>query len=223
MIQFNRHEFPAGGGWVFKQPQFGPQWTNKMAMVGFDASVKYIISERTRNKAISTKHGLSTDYETVASELEKFTKLRLGIPLQPPPSFFWQSSNHLPSRVVAAAADIKIAAEGAAVPIDWFRNGGMPVSRELADKRAAICVQCPKNVAGNWFIETGAEIVKEIIEFRKDIKLETAHDADLKSCDVCKCLMRLKCHTPLQFILKNTKKEMLGQFPKNCWIYNRDQ
>lgn len=221
--EFSKHELPPGGGYTFKQPQFGPKWENKMAMVGWDASVKFIISERRNNKALTAKHKLSTDYNAVADELEKYTKLRLGIPLPAPPSFFWQSSSHLPSKVVAAAANIKKAAEGAAVPIDWFRNGGVPVSRELAEKRASICVKCPKNVSGSWFVETGAGIIKEILEMRKDITLETSYDSGLKSCDVCQCLMRLKCHTPLQFILKNTKKETLEEFPKNCWIYTRDQ
>lgn len=221
MTDFNRHTFPAGGGWTFRQPQTG--WVNPMAMVGFDASVKAIVAHRKANPAITSKHKLSTDPFTVASELERYTKLRLGIPEPAPPSFFWKSSSHLPARVVAAAVEIKKAAEGAAVPIDWFKSGGMPVNKELAEKRAAICVACPKNVAGNWFIESAAEIVKEVIELRGDIKLETSHDADLKSCDVCTCLMRLKCHTPLQFILKNTKAEVLEQFPNNCWIHKRDQ
>lgn len=218
-LDFNRHTFPPQG-WTFMQPQ--TRWQNPMAMVGFDASVNAIIAHRRANKAITVKHRLATEYDAVAEELERYTRLRIGVPLPAPPSFFWQSSSHLPSRVVAAAANIKRAAEGAAVPVDWFRNGGMPVARDLAERRASICVQCPKNVAGNWFIEAGAEIIKEIIELRGDITLETSFDSGLKSCDVCQCLMRLKCHTPLQFILRNTKKDVLEQFPKHCWIYRRD-
>lgn len=222
MTQFNRHEFPAGGGWIFKQPQFGPQWTNKMAMVGFDASVKYIISERARNRAISVKHNLSTDYETVANELEKFTKLRLGIPLQPPPSFFQRSSSRLPLRIAAAAADIKTAAQGTAVVLDWLTSGGAPVSQELAERRAAICITCPKNVEGSWYTVAPAELIKATLESRKDLKLETKSDSTLKSCDVCKCLMRLKVWTPLQFIVSKTNPAIMREFPPNCWIAKRD-
>lgn len=40
-----------------------------MAMVGFDASVKNIIAERQKNRAVSARHGLSTKYEVVAAEL----------------------------------------------------------------------------------------------------------------------------------------------------------
>lgn len=218
---FNRHTFPAGGGWTFRQPQTG--WTNPMAMVGFDASVKAIVKHRLANRAITIKNNLTTDPVAVGDELERYTRLRLGIPLPPSPSFFRQSSGHLSSRVVAAAADIKRAAQGTAVVLDWLTSGGTPVAQALADKRAAICVGCPKNVEGSWYTEAPAKIIKATLESRKDLTLATPSDPALKSCDVCKCLMRLKVWTPLTFILKNTKPEVLDEFPPHCWIVRRDQ
>lgn len=191
-------------------------------MVGFDASVKAIVKHRLANRAITVKNNLSTDPVVVGDELERYTRLRLGIPLEAPPSFFRKSSS-LSSKVVAAAADIKKAAEGAAVPIDWFRSGGMPVSKVLSEKRAAICVACPKNVSANWFVQAGAAVVKEVIEFRNDVSLKTTQDDKLKSCEVCGCIMRLKVHTPLEIIVRNTKPEMLQKFPDNCWIPRGDQ
>lgn len=218
MTSFNRHEFP-NGGWSFRQPQ--TNWTNPMGMVGFDASVKAIIQHRKSNKAITIKHQLSTDYNTVADELEKYTRLRLGIPL-PQPSFFQPSSSRLPSRVIAAAADIKRAAQGTSVVLDWLTSGGPPVEQSLADKRAAICVECPRNVKGAWYTVAPAELIKSTLESRKDLKLITPNDAALKSCDVCKCLMRLKVWVPLDYIVRNTKPEIMGEFPPNCWIARRD-
>lgn len=226
MTQFNRHEFPAGGGWVFRQPQTG--WTNPMAMVGFDASVKAIIKHRHANPAITAKHKLATDYTVVADELERFTRLRLGIPLPAPPSFFRQSSSHLSGRVVAAAANIKIAAQGTAVVLDWIQAGGDPVAQELAEKRAEICVRCPKNVGGAWYTEAPAELLREAIKGWQSLKgsnfaFETKQGDKLKSCDVCKCLMRIKAFCPLEHILSKTKPEIMGEFPAWCWIYKRDQ
>lgn len=226
MTQFNRHEFPAGGGWAFLQPQTG--WKNPMAMVGFDASVKAIIKHRLANKAITAKHKLATDYTVVADELEKYTRLRLGIPLPAPPSFFRQSSSHLSGRVVAAAAHIKTAAQGTAVVLDWIQSGGDPVAQELADKRAETCVACPKNVPGAWFTEAPAELLREAIKGWQSLKgsifpFETKQGDKLKSCDVCKCLMRLKVFCPLDHILSRTKPEIMAAFPQNCWIYKRDQ
>ena len=219
MTTINRHEFPPAG-WSFLQPQ--TQWRNPMAMVGFDASVKEIIKHRNANKAITAKHKLSTDYNAVADELEHYTRLRLGIPLPTPPSFFQKSSSQLSSRVVAVAADIKRAAQGTAVVLDWLTSGGAPVAQELANKRASICVSCPKNVQGSWYTVAPAELIRETLSARKELTLETPHDGQLKSCDVCKCLMRLKVWTPLEFIVSKTKPEIMGEFPNHCWIKSRD-
>ncbi len=106
--------------------------------------------------------------------------------------------------------------------LDWLTSGGAPVAQALANKRAAICVACPMNVQGDWFTVAPAELIKSTLEGRKDLKLETPSDAFLKSCNVCKCLMRLKVWVPLDFITKNTKPEIMAEFPGNCWIARRD-
>lgn len=216
MVTLNRHEFP-NGGWAFRQPQ--TNWTNPMAMVGFNASVQAIIKHRMANKAITIKHRLATDPRAVGDELEKYTRLRLGIPEPTPTSFFPQSSNRLPSRVVAAAADIKRAAQGTAVVLDWLTSGGAPVSQSLADKRAGICVTCPKNVEGSWYTVAPAELIRSTLSARSDLKLATPSDGQLKSCDICKCLMRLKVWCPLSHIVKQTKPEVMAEFPSWCWIH----
>lgn len=193
-----------------------------MAMVGFDASIKAIIQHRKANKAITAKHGLSTDYRAVGDELKKYTRLRLGIPDPNPPSFFQPSRSRLPERVVAAATDIKRAAQGTAVVLDWLTSGGAPVTQALAEKRAAVCVSCPKNVEGSWYTVAPAQLIRETLEARKDINLATSHDAALKSCDVCKCLMPLKVWVPLHHIVDHTPPLILAEFPAHCWIAKRD-
>lgn len=204
---------------MFRQPQ--TSWTNPASMIGFNASVESIIKHRKMNPAITAKHQLSTNPIVVGDELEKYTRLRLGIPL-PAPESFRASNSQLPNRVVAAVADIKVAASGTAVVLDWLTSGGKPVSQELADKRAAICVACPKNVPGSWFTVAPAELIRSTLSARSDLKLETPYDDKLQSCDICKCLMRLKCHTPLEYIVNHTKPEIMAQFPKPCWISSRD-
>lgn len=97
------------------------------------------------------------------------------------------------------------------------------MAQAVADKRASICAACPKNVEGSWYTVAPAQLIKSTLEGRKDLKLQTPSDAALKSCDVCKCLMRLKVWTPLEHILKGTKPEIMGEFPAHCWIARRDQ
>lgn len=221
MDQLNTHQIPSGG-WQFRQPQTG--WTAPTPIAStFDQTVTQIVQHRVKNPAIVLKHNLSTDPNAVGEELMNFNRLRLGIPKPtgPPPSFF-VPSRALPAPVVAAAANIRRAAQGAAVVVDWLQSGGAPVAKELANRRAEVCVNCPKNVAGSWYTTAPAEIIKAALEARKDLTLSTPFDGQLKSCDVCKCLMPLKVWTPLHHILERTRPEIMAEFPPNCWIARKD-
>lgn len=208
------------GGWKFFQPQSG-WWVPNPVSVTFDQAVQLIIKHRLANGPITAKHGLATDSTKVGQELDTYTRMRLGIPMVD------SSPKSLPphplSRVAGAAADIKRAAQGTTVVLDWLMSGGQPVEQALAEKRAQTCVQCPKNVAGQWFTTAPAELIRTTLSARSDLKLQTPFDEKLQSCDVCKCLMRLKVWTPLQFILEKTKPDIMAEFPSNCWIAKRDQ
>lgn len=224
MRDINRHEFP-NQGWMYRQAQTG--WVNPMAMVGFDASVQAIRKHRLANPAITTKHNLTTDPEAIATELEKYTRLRLGIP---EPSFFSRGRNSLHSfqgSVVDVAVGIKRAAQGTAVVVDWLGAGGNPVSQELAEKRAAICVACPKNEPGSWYTESPAELIRESVKAWQALKgsnfaFETSQGDKLKSCNVCKCLMRLKVFVPMKHIIEKTPPDIMKEFPSWCWLAKKD-
>lgn len=218
MQDIDRHTFP-NGGWMFRQPQTG--WVNPYAMVSFNDSVRAIIKHRQANRAMIVKHNLSTDFNTVADELEDYTRKRLGLPAKGSASTPFPYSPSSPS-FTGVAAGIKRAAQGTSVILDWLQAGGKPVEQPLADKRAAICVTCPRNVAGAWYTTAPAELIRAVLSSRADLKLATPSDDRLQSCDVCKCLMRLKVWTPLDYIVTNTKPEVMAEFPSNCWIKNRD-
>lgn len=230
--EFNRHTTPSGG-WMYRQSATG--WTAPTPVSStFDQTVQLIIKHRKQNPAITAKHKLATNVEAVSVELEKYTRKRLGLPESPQLPF---QDNRRPfavqgagAAVVDAMAGLKRAASGTAVVIDWLTSGGNPVAQELANKRAVICAvdagngnPCPHNVDGAWFTTAPAELIKKTLEARKDLKLETPHDAALKSCNVCKCLNRLKVWTPLEFILSKTKPEIMAEFPSWCWVKKRDQ
>ncbi len=224
-------DFPTSGGWQFRQPQTG--WVNPMALVGRDASVKAIRDHRLKNPAITAKHQLSTDPGAITNELIAFQVARGALsPAQnptPAPTFFQPGRNNtLPVRVVAAAANIKTAAQGTAVILDWFKSGGDPVAQELAEKRAEVCVSCPRNVEGAWYTTGPAHLLRAAIKEWQALKgsnfaFETKQGDKLKSCDICKCLMGLKAFVPLLHIVDHTKPEIMAQFPEHCWIVKRDQ
>jgi len=219
MNDLSRSQTPPKG-WVFFQPQTG-WWVPNPVSNTFDQTVQLIIKHRRANGAITAQHRLATDYASVANELDTYTRMRLNIPLAAPP----KSVPPTPSvpGVVGAAADIKRAAQGTSVVLDWLMSGGAPVEQALANRRAEICVECKKNEPGSWYTVAPAELIRTTLSARSDLKLETPFDDRLQSCKVCKCLMRLKVWTPLSFIVEKTKPETLAEFPSNCWIAKRDQ
>ena len=222
MQDFNRHTFP-NAGWAFRQPQ--TNWVNPFAMVGFDASVKAIRQHRLANPAITAKHGLATDPVAIANELETYTRRRLGIP-DPEPSFFWsRRSNSQNEAGVAAGVSLtrRIAQVGTGIATlaDWIGEGGSPVDAALAENRAAICVQCPKNMAGDLFslfTRPVANLLQKQLEERKQLNLSTSHDAALNICDACGCPLKLKVHVPLRFIKEHIKDPERSKHDEQCWI-----
>lgn len=219
-------EFPTGGGWQFRQPQTG--WMNPASMIGKDASVDAIRKHRLANPAITAKHKLSTDPVQIAKELVSFQVARGAMrPEQVQPSFFQRRPSNLPGRVEGVAAGIRIAAQGTAVVLDWIQAGGDPVAQGLAEKRASTCAACAKNVEGAWYTTAPAELLRAAIKGWQSLKgseflFETKQGDLLKSCDVCKCLMRLKVFCPLEHIVSRTKPEIMASFPESCWIPRKD-
>lgn len=222
---FNRHQTPPNG-WQFRQPETG--WTAPTPVSStFSQTVELIIAHRKHNPAVTAKHKLATNREAVGTELERYTRKRLGLPEASSLGPFWESPSPfgLGGKDVAgdSLSGLKRAAQGSAIPIDWLRSGGMPVARELANKRAAICLECPKHEKGEWYTIAAGELIKATIEARSDIKLETDYDDQLQSCGVCSCLLRAKVHCPLDIIVSKTKPAILAAFPSNCWVAKRDQ
>ena len=218
--------FPTGGGWVYFQPQ--TSWRNPAAMIGKDASIDAIRKHRLANPAIAAKHKLSTDPVVIERELIEFQQARGALPPdQRAPDFFARSRSSLPARVAAVAGKIRRAAQGSAVWLEWLSKGGIPEPRPLAEARALTCVNCSKNVTGDWFTVAPAQLLKAAIEdwkriTGKDFEFKTEQGDKLKSCDVCLCLSQIKVFLPLSIIVEKTKPEVMKEFPPNCWIAKRD-
>lgn len=219
---------------MFRQPETG--WTAPTPIASsFDQTVVLIQKHRKANPAITTKSRLATNPEAIAFELETFTRKRLGIP-EGAPSPFPGSPSMSPSAgaVVAGAGDrhsaawgIKRAAQGTAVPVDWLASGGNPVPQELAEKRAAVCAACPKNESPEWYSQAGGQVIEAGVKAwqalkGKTVTFETSQGDKLKSCGVCKCLLRVKVFVPLEHIVQHTKPEVLAEFPPECWIAKKD-
>jgi len=222
---FNEHNIPPGG-WQFYQPETTWRAPNPISNT-LTQTTNNLVAMRKKNPAITAKFKLATNVEVVKSEVIKFNRKRLGLSEVAPVPFSEPHSQFRSAGVAAAVGDsisgLKRAAQGTAVVIDWLRSGGNPVAQELANKRAEICVACPQNQPGSWYTVAPAQLIKETLEARKDLTLATPFDDKLQSCNVCRCLLVLKVHTPLEFILSKTKPHIMAEFPPNCWIARKDQ
>lgn len=228
MEQITKDKFPSNGGWKFRQPQFG-NWQNPMALVGFDASVKEIIKVRERNKALSLKHNLGTDYLTVANELIEYNRVIRGLPLTdfiPKPNPLWQSSR---SAGVAVAADARPTwfkqlgrlGKGVLTLANWLGDDGVPVEATLSEQRAITCADCPKNAKGDlfsFFTKPASELIRRQLEERNALNLSTTQDEQLGICSACGCPLRLKVHVPLSFIRAHMSTEDTTKLDPRCWI-----
>jgi len=229
--EFNEHKIPPGG-WQFYQPE--TKWRAPTPISStLNQTGMLIIKMRKANAATTAKFKLATNPEAVKAEILKFNRKRLGLSeesVAAPFSGSRKSSASAAGGVAGAEgtiAGLKRAAQGTAVGLEWLGKGAKPVAQELADKRAATCVVCPKHTEGEWYVTAPAELVKKSIEAWKAMtgaafEFKTSQGDNLKSCGVCKCLMTLKTFVPLEHILARTPPEIMQEFPSTCWIKNND-
>lgn len=112
---------------------------------------------------------------------------------------------------------------GAAILRDWIGGGGEPVSKELADKRAHQCLQCPMHrPAKFWevaFKDPIARAIRRQLEMKRKMDLRLSCEEQIAMCATCGCCMRLKCWTPIKHIAEHTTDDKLSEYPKTgCWI-----
>lgn len=123
----------------------------------------------------------------------------------------------------AGPISFKAALETASLLTNWFiRYGRKHVDVGLAEKRASICVQCPRNqpIQGCTTCNLGAvrEAVVKIVGGRK-----TKHDSLLNACAICGCSLRAKIHLPIELLKEYLTPEKLAQFPQWCWVKEESQ
>ena len=85
------------------------------------------------------------------------------------------------------------------------------VTQEEAEKRAAICVQCPYNIFPDkdGFIKWADEIAYHSIGGRK-----TSLDDKLGNCEICTCVNKAKVHLGGEIV---NSAEINNKFPDFCW------
>jgi hypothetical protein len=219
-------------GLKFLQPETNWQ---PARFASFNVIVNSLINHRKSNPHLIAQKKWSIDPEDVAREVDMFNAnlcARHG----------WTDYIHDGSSMMEAAApksqallqqekNVISAAAGKAKKIwsgirtlnDWIDSGTPPAPQELAERRAATCVACPKNGKGDftsWFTRPASDAIKEQIEKLAAMRLKTKQDAALNVCEVCLCPLKLKAFTPIKYIKDNLSVEVLNDLKNvpNCWI-----
>jgi len=238
---FRSHDIFPPGGWPFIQPQTGWQAPANMS---FNAVVQAIIDHRRNNP----RFGLPTDREAVATELDEYNTARLegtrgaeGYLLRgtgPIPKFTPRGAK-LATAPVGVVAKVAKAIEIANRPVagigllwDWLGHGGIPVPRELAEKRAAVCAgnadqgPCPQNKPANlrqWVYSRTANSIAILVGMKNKLECKTTLDHKLFACNACDCHLALKVHCPIEHILKHEKPSAKQQLDPRCWVLSEER
>jgi hypothetical protein len=123
--------------------------------------------------------------------------------------------------------ELKHDANGLAVLADWLGDGLTPVPQALADERANACLrgndgkECPNLCAPNWWDSTKdaiADAIKQHVEKKAQLKLETELDLVPRMCRACGCCMPTKVWVPLKHIAAHTPEDVVKKFTPYCKI-----
>lgn len=232
MPLISKSVFPPGGWWYYEAKTSWP----KDAKSYFAGNTYYEVRDkmavhRTSNPLRFTPEQCTP--EACDADLEKFTCLRLannpnycsGGAAVPQGGAskkgIRQTFATIRAASVGAAAAAKKVVAGAGVLLDWLGDGAKPVSQELANKRAEICSTCPQNVKTDltsFFTVPAANMIRQQIEIRGEMKLSTPFDAKLGICQACACPLTLKPHVQLSYILKKLSPEVRAKLDPRCWM-----
>lgn len=190
----------------------------------FDTITRGLISARRANPFLARKNGWSVDYATVANEVDEYNAkiceshhwdqyiVRDGGPVIPPSRA--RSNSSLSQSVGHVAA-------GVSITMEMFGKEGPIRDRDLALRRAQVCVGCPNNDKGDWtrfFTVPTQAVIRKGLGIIKDLDLTTAVDDQLQVCTVCGCPLKGKVYARLSHILKFMPKADLAKLPDFCWI-----
>ena len=224
-IKNKRANIPNGYLYVQRETGFDVSKVMPHTINDFNAVARAIQQHRMSNPQFK----LNTNLAAIEAELEAVNVARIAsIPGAKDvylmdvggasPSFQPAPNQPTLAKLVAVAGAVKT---GKDVLFDWEESGQPPVTQEVADQRASICATCPQNGQGGlsrYFTIPAAAMIKARFEKLHEMKMSTPSDAQLGICEACLCPLKLKCWTPLDFILKYMTDDVRAKLDGRCWI-----
>ena len=126
------------------------------------------------------------------------------------------------------AGRLAAVASGAKTLVQWVVSGAEAVPQEQAEARAQVCAACDRNTFNqpqskgtswtDWFTIPVSHEITAQLQKRKDMKLATSVDDQLKVCSSCLCPIPLKVHLKLEAFLPRMSKQVFELLAPQCWI-----
>lgn len=97
----------------------------------------------------------------------------------------------------------------------WLETNFETVPQAEADRRAKICMNCPKNV-----LIDGCKSCRQLAGRLLTNKLDrsTKYDGDLIACSSCLCILRLKVWMPKEVDPTALGKPLAEPYAEGCWV-----
>lgn len=231
------------GGWRFYDPKINwPTSPNELRGIGLEPVVDKVIEKRRANKGRFPE--LALDRATVRNEVLAYTEAAVRQmkgaesylaegpqPMAQPGPASFPVARSLRARVAEAAGTVKASIVGVGLLVDWLGDGMEAAAQDVAEGRAAVCATsgpegslCPHNrpATGLQRISSAAaEDIRQLMEAKKDMRLETSRDPMLHVCQICQCGLKLKVFAPMDVLLRKTSPELLARFQTEwpaCWM-----
>ncbi len=100
---------------------------------------------------------------------------------------------------------------------EWLGDGGKVVDPAVAQRRADICLRCPKNVPGHPVTEVVGLAIRAHLSLKNQLKLRVNGEKSLHLCGVCGCVLRLLVHEPQERVVMGLTDDEISKLPDNCW------
>lgn len=233
MARLKSRERQIPNGFVFYVPETKFR-TPRFA--SFSSIVQSVINHRKANPVLAQKHNWSTDYETVANEVDSFNAAvceRMGwtdyiaaANAGPPAPKFKALSPLDEKQISAVAKKIKKVWQGVKSLNDWIDSQEPAVEPVLSEARAAVCVACPMNGEGgleSWFTKPASDAIRKQFGKLESRKLSTSLDDKLNVCTACLCPLKLLVQTPLKYKLAHMDNETRKSLHPACWVLSEEK
>lgn len=219
----SREKFVPGGFQVLI-PQAGMK---KPFSGSFSEAVRFLHSFRSKNPALVEKNGWSLDIAQIEADVDLYNSQRMVaagylnfVELEGEVPGEKKKSLAVSFRSVRNA--VAKAKTAAAIYSDLFGPDGKVVAKEEAERRAAICVECPRHDTtgglAKYLVKEAAAEIMAVFGILKNKDVTTSLDDKLGVCEICECPMRAKVHVSNEILKKHIKPDQIAKLHEKCWI-----